>query len=185
MAVYYLKKGKSPETLPYSIIPVSDDDPLIIIDRYKPIILNESANNSIEPAVIASIIYTESRGNSEAQRYLSRGDYVYGLMQMRLSTAVLELNYSGKTANLLLPSVNISLGTRYLAKLRDKYRSIVDAISAYNQGTPAKNDDGTYKNQQYVNAVINLIVVYRKAFLALFPDYFSLFWIDPIKELEV
>jgi len=182
---YYITK-KRETSLPYEIIPVAEEDPAIVIDKYKPIILNEAVRHDLEPAVIAAIIYTESRGNPNLQKYLeSKGDFVYGLMQIRLTTAVLELGYNGKSTDLYQPAINIGLGSMYLKSLRDKYGSIMDAISAYNQGNPGKNNDGSYKNQGYVNAVLNLIGTYRKSFLTLLPNYFTLFNIEPLPMYEV
>jgi soluble lytic murein transglycosylase-like protein len=183
---YYISKRRNETSLPYEIIPAAEDDPAIVIDRYKPVILNEAVRYDLEPAVIAAIIYTESRGNPNLQKYLeNKGDFVYGLMQIRLTTAVLELGYNGKSADLLQPAVNIGLGSMYLKFLRDKYGSMMDAISSYNQGNPGKNNDGSYKNQGYVNAVLNLVGTYRKSFWTLFPNYFTLFNIEPLTMYEV
>lgn len=46
----------------------------------------------------------------------------------------LELNDDEIEEKLLEPDVNISLGTKYLSILKDKYQNIEVAITAYNAG---------------------------------------------------
>jgi soluble lytic murein transglycosylase len=84
----------------------------------------------------------------------------YGLMQVMLPTAV-EIGFEFKfPTELLDPDINIKFGCLYLSKLYKKYKNFEDSISAYNQGNNRKDDEGKYKNQQYVD----LVLAYQKEY---------------------
>ncbi len=85
---------------------------------------------------ISAVILAESSGDPMAYRYEpARKEASYGLMQLLESTAR-GLGFSGSADQLYLPSVNIDLGTRYLAGLRERWGDDLKAVySAYNSGS--------------------------------------------------
>lgn len=58
---------------------------------------------------------------------------------------------------------NIEYGCEYLSSQYKRYGNWKDAIAAYNYGHAAKNSDGSYKNQKYVNTVLALLDQYGGA----------------------
>ncbi|MGH7166475.1 MAG: lytic transglycosylase domain-containing protein [Nitrospiraceae bacterium] len=87
------------------------------------------------------------------------GDASHGLMQVLMRTAK-GLGYTGTTAGLYNPNVNIDLGTRLLKQNLARAGGNIDrAVSAYNGGwhpdkgfgTPLA--DGRFGNQAYVDVV--------------------------------
>lgn len=81
-----------------------------------------------------SITRKESAFNPRAQS----GVGARGLMQLMPRTATetasyIQQNYSGKS-ELYKPATNISLGTAYLAQMRDQFGSRIYATAAYNAG---------------------------------------------------
>ena len=94
------------------------------------------------------------------EKWLTYPDLVsasYGLMQLMLTTAM-EMGFRFQyPTELLDPEKNIHMGCKLLKILHDKYKNWNDAVSAYNQGNPRKNLDGTYRNQQYVDKIIKLM----------------------------
>lgn len=94
-----------------------------------------AARNALDPALVAAVIYTESRFNDSVE---SRRGAV-GLMQIMPSTAEEIARQSGGTrfepADLSVPRVNILYGCFYLRRLLDHYGgSLVAALAAYNAG---------------------------------------------------
>lgn len=138
-------------------------------------IVNEAGNAwSVKPALIKGIIAAESEFNPRAYRdEPAIHDGSYGLMQLLYSTAN-RLGYTGSTVGLFDPTLNIRLGTRFLADLirtADRAGFGVDsAISAYNAGfSKVRPGDGPrttnapgapFVNQTYVDKVIALANYY-------------------------
>lgn len=86
--------------------------------------------HNVEPAIIASVMYQESRGDPGARG--AAGEV--GLMQIKPSTA---LDRGGLLDPEMLPDpgVNIGAGTQYLRYLLDRYRgNIAASLAAYNAG---------------------------------------------------
>jgi len=109
------------EEFPVSSIPEG-------LSTYENTIRSAAKDSGWDWRLIASIIYHESRFHNEAQS--SRG--ATGLMQIRSS------RYSQDT--LLIPSVNIAIGTEYLKRLETMFPaasredSLKFALAAYNLG---------------------------------------------------
>lgn len=109
------------EEFPVSSIPEG-------LSTYENTIRSAAKDSGWDWRLIASIIYHESRFHNEAQS--SKG--ATGLMQIRSS------RYSQDT--LLIPSVNIAIGTEYLKRLETMFPaasredSLKFALAAYNLG---------------------------------------------------
>jgi membrane-bound lytic murein transglycosylase F len=98
------------------------------LGRYEPLLRQYAAGIGWDWRLLAAIVYHESRFNSTAQS--EKG--ATGLMQ------ILSPRYSVDT--LLIPAVNLSIGTAYLQKLENMFDaaspsdSLQFALAAYNLG---------------------------------------------------
>src|SRR5215210_1310244 len=102
--------------------------------RHEDIIRQQAADKDLDPALIAGVIYTESRFRDQTSHAGAKG-----LMQILPSTADDIARKSGGTAfvqgDLADPQVNISYGSFYLRYLLKRYGgNEVLAIAAYNAG---------------------------------------------------
>jgi len=90
---------------------------------------------SLEPELLAAIIYVESRFNNSSKS--NKG--ALGLMQLMPSTAFWiaeELGYKNfSLEDLENPELNIKFGSWYFAYLREKFdNNLIKSIAAYNAG---------------------------------------------------
>ena len=85
----------------------------------------------------------------------------YGVMQILYGIAKSE-GFKGKPEELQKPGNSIEYGVRYLKTLIKRYYYLEDVVSAYNQGTNAKDEKGRFKNQKYVNKVLKYYRKYKK-----------------------
>jgi soluble lytic murein transglycosylase len=102
--------------------------------RYQDIIRQQAAEKHLDPALIAAVIYAETKFDP---RPSSAG--AQGPMQILPQTAQFLARRSGATsfttADLNTPQVNIAYGSYYLRYLLDEYGgNIVLALAAYNGG---------------------------------------------------
>ncbi|MDQ3433723.1 MAG: lytic transglycosylase domain-containing protein [Actinomycetota bacterium] len=102
--------------------------------RHEDIIRQQAADKDLDPALIAAVIYEESRFRDQTSHAGARG-----LMQVTPATADFIAQRSGGTAftseDLATPQVNISYGAYYLRYLLDRYGDDQTlAIAAYNAG---------------------------------------------------
>jgi soluble lytic murein transglycosylase len=102
--------------------------------RHEDIIRQQAADKGLDPALIAGVIYTESRFRDQTSHAGAKG-----LMQLLPSTADDIARKSGGTAfvqgDLADPQVNISYGSFYLRYLLNHYGgNVVLAVAAYNAG---------------------------------------------------
>ncbi len=102
--------------------------------RHEDVILQQAARHDLDPALIAGIIYTESRFVDQTSHAGARG-----LMQITPDTAdTIETLSGGETfvfEDLANPELNIRYGTYYLDYLLDLYAgNVVAALAAYNGG---------------------------------------------------
>lgn len=109
--------------------------------RHEDIIRQQARDKGLDPALIAAVIYAESR--FVAGRTSSAG--AEGLMQITPATAQGIAKRSGGTAfvleDLATPQVNISYGSYLLAEHVERYEgNLVAALAAYNAG-PRKADE--------------------------------------------
>ena len=102
--------------------------------QHQDIIRQQAAEKRLDPALIAAVIYAETKFDA---RPSSAG--AQGLMQILPQTAEFLAHRSGatsfRTADLATPQVNIAYGSYYLRYLLDEYGgSTILALAAYNGG---------------------------------------------------
>jgi soluble lytic murein transglycosylase len=102
--------------------------------RHEDIIRQQAEAKSLDPSLIAAVIYAESRFRDQTSRTGAKG-----LMQIQPDTARFIARRSGGTAfelrDLGTPQINIQYGSYYLRYLLDRYDGDeVLAIAAYNGG---------------------------------------------------
>jgi soluble lytic murein transglycosylase len=102
--------------------------------QHEDIIRQQAADKDIDPALIAAVIYEESRFHDQTSHAGARG-----LMQITPDTAEFIARRSGgvlfEQADLATPQINISYGAWYLRYLIDHYEGNETlAIAAYNAG---------------------------------------------------
>ena len=102
--------------------------------RHEDIIRQQAADKDLDPALIAGVIYTESRFLDQTSPAGAKG-----LMQILPSTADYIARKSGGTAfvegDLASPQINIAYGSFYLRYLMDKYDgNDILTLAAYNGG---------------------------------------------------
>ena len=103
--------------------------------RHDDIIRQQAAEKDLDPALIAGVIYAESRFRDLTSHAGARG-----LMQVTPATAEAIAQKSGGTAfvteDLTDPDINIRYGTYHLRDLLDAYSgNLVAALAAYNAGS--------------------------------------------------
>lgn len=137
--------------------------------------------NRLDPFLVASLIRQESEFNPGAISHAN----AWGLMQVLPGTgktlARAEKIRSFRTESLLVPNVNLQLGTRYFRELIDHFNGRLEyALAAYNAGTDrveAWLSAGNYRDPQefvesipftetreYVQAIMRNATVYRKLY---------------------
>lgn len=131
----------------------------------------------IPATLIAAIVSVESSGKACATRYephyrwttnidvfaarnritpeteLVHQKTSWGLMQV-MGAVAREQGFKGHLTELCKPSKGLRVGCSKLKALLNKYESIEDAVSAYNQGSPRKDSNGEYFNKSYVEKVM-------------------------------
>ena len=95
----------------------------------------ESAKNNLDPYLVASLIRQESEFNPSAVSYAN----AYGLMQLLPRVGQRMAREEGiahfRGYQLLDPTMNIRLGTRYLRQMLDRFGGVeAYALAAYNAG---------------------------------------------------
>lgn len=122
---------------------------------YEAEILTSSKKYNVPVEVIQAVIQIESAWNIMAFRNEpdyrqsdgTLGDASRGLMQILHDTAK-WLGFSGRPTELFNPTINIDLGTKYLAYQFGRYKNWYDAVAAYNAGSARKNEFGEYVNSR-------------------------------------
>jgi soluble lytic murein transglycosylase len=102
--------------------------------RHEDIIRQQAADKDLDPALVAAVIYEESRFRDQTSHAGARG-----LMQLTPDTADFIARESGGNRfvqeDLATPQINIAYGTYFLRYLLDRYDgNEVLAIAAYNAG---------------------------------------------------
>jgi soluble lytic murein transglycosylase len=102
--------------------------------RHDDIIRQQARDKGVDPALIAAVIYEESKFRDQTSHAGARG-----LMQITPRTADFIAHRSGGTSfqqgDLATPQINIAYGTYYLRYLIDRYDgNEALAIAAYNAG---------------------------------------------------
>lgn len=107
--------------------------------------------------VLAEGFARENNITIETERQLHK--FSFGLCQIMGGTAR-SLGFKGPLTQLLDPETNLTMACSYISMLTNRYPNDVrDVISGYNAGTPKMYVNGKYRNQAYVDKVLNFIKV--------------------------
>ncbi len=102
--------------------------------RYEAIVRGHAKNYDLDPALLAAVIYTESKFNPDARS----GAGAIGLMQLLPDTARGIAIRTGGTKfvvdDLYVPELNVRYGAWYLRHLLDRYGDERTALAAYHAG---------------------------------------------------
>jgi peptidoglycan lytic transglycosylase len=138
---------------------------------YKSIVTAHASNYRLQPALLAAVIYQESKFDSSAKS--SSG--AIGLMQLQPATAQgIAIRTGGSKFtldDLYDPEINIRYGSWYLRHLLDKYGDERLALAAYNAGQRNVDEweaagEGIQfgETRHYVSRVEDLKKIYRHAY---------------------
>jgi soluble lytic murein transglycosylase len=102
--------------------------------EYEAIVRGHAENYDLDPALLAAVIYEESRFRADAESPAG----AIGLMQLRPETAKgIAVRTGGsrfETSDLYDPEINVRYGAWYLRHLIRKYDDVEKALAAYNSG---------------------------------------------------
>jgi soluble lytic murein transglycosylase len=99
--------------------------------KYEDTIREVSARYDLEPALVAGVVYTESRFDPEAVSHQE----AYGLMQLIPQTADFISRRGGIAGDYRNPQVNLRMGAWYLSYLEGRYEGHERLmLAAYNSG---------------------------------------------------
>jgi soluble lytic murein transglycosylase len=139
--------------------------------HYKQIVRGHAHNYHLDPALLAAVIYQESKFKADAE---SKSGAI-GLMQLLPDTAKGIALHTGGSAfrvdDLYDPEINVRYGAWYLRHLLRKYADERTALAAYNAGQDNVDRwrrDGLgiqfSETRAYVNRVEDLKRIYRDAY---------------------
>jgi soluble lytic murein transglycosylase len=102
--------------------------------RYEQVVRGHARNYRLNPALLAAVIYTESKFDANARSDAG----AIGLMQLLPDTAKgIAIRTGGKrfvVSDLTNPEINVRYGAWYLRHLLDRYGDEQTALAAYNAG---------------------------------------------------
>jgi soluble lytic murein transglycosylase len=138
---------------------------------YENIITGHAKNYDLDPALLAAVIYRESKFDARAQSESG----AIGLMQLLPDTAKgIALHTGGsqfEVSDLWDPEINVRYGAFYLRRLLNKYGNVRLALAAYNAGQAnvdkwLENGEGIAfpETRQYVDEVLAARDVYAKTY---------------------
>jgi soluble lytic murein transglycosylase len=138
---------------------------------YDHIVVGHARNYDLDPALVAAVIYRESKFHADARS--SSG--AIGLMQLLPDTAKgIAVHTGGQkfvVEDLYDPEINVRYGSFYLRRLLRKYDDERLALAAYNAGQANVDrwiEEGGEiqfpETQQYVDEVLELRDVYARAY---------------------
>jgi soluble lytic murein transglycosylase len=133
--------------------------------RYEHIVRGHADNYHLDPALVAAVIYQESKFRADA-----RSDSgAVGLMQLLPETAKGIATRTGgsqfEVDDLYDPEINVRYGSWYLRHLIDKYGTEERALAAYNGGQGNLDRGIMYpETRHYVDRVLELRGIYREAY---------------------
>ena len=137
--------------------------------EYESIIQGHARNYDLDPALLASVIYHESKFDADAES----GAGAVGLMQLQPETARgIALRTGGsrfELADLYDPELNVRYGSWYLRHLLDKYGQDVEtALAAYNGGQGNVERGVVFEETRtYVRSVLDTRETYIQAYPSL------------------
>jgi soluble lytic murein transglycosylase len=138
---------------------------------YEIIIRGHARNYELDPALLAAVIYQESKFEVDARSAAG----AVGLMQLRPETAKGIAARTGgssfRVEDLYDPEINVRYGSWYLRHLLDKYGDEALALAAYNAGQTRvdrwRAEGGGIafaETRHYVQRVGELKEIYRRAY---------------------
>jgi soluble lytic murein transglycosylase len=139
--------------------------------RYEQIVRGHANNYSLDPALLAAVIYQESKFKANARSTSG----AIGLMQLLPDTAKGIALHTGGSAfrvdDLYDPEINVRYGAWYLRHLLRKYGEERSALAAYNAGQDnvdrwRREGQGIQfsETRAYVDRVEDLKQIYRDAY---------------------
>lgn len=139
--------------------------------RFEALITAHARNYDLDPALLAAVVYTESRFRPDARS--SAG--AVGLMQLLPTTAQgIATRTGGKRfveSDLLDPEINVRYGSWYLRSLVRRFGDLGTALAAYHAGPTQvetwRNDgEGIAfpETRAYVDGVLRMRDVYARAY---------------------
>jgi soluble lytic murein transglycosylase len=139
--------------------------------KYEQIVRGHARNYQLDPALLAAVIYQESKFRSNAKS----DSGAIGLMQLQPGTAKgIAIRTGGsrfQTSDLYNPEINVRYGSWYLRHLLDKYEDEETALAAYNAGQRnvdewrAQGKEIQFsETREYVDRVEHLKGVYHDAY---------------------
>ena len=139
--------------------------------EYEPVVRGHARNYRLEPALLAAVIYEESRFRADARSPSG----AIGLMQLMPDTARgIALRTGGsrfRLADLYDPEINVRYGAWYLRHLLDKYGDLPTALAAYNAGQRTVDEwrrigrgIAFRETRGYVRAVLETREVYARVY---------------------
>jgi peptidoglycan lytic transglycosylase len=138
---------------------------------YQEIVRGHARNYDLEPALLAAVIYQESKFDADARSDAG----AVGLMQLQPETAKgIALRTGGsrfRVDDLTNPEINVRYGSWYLRHLLDKYGDEELALAAFNAGqgnVDSWRREGKgiafAETRHYVDRVQELKAIYRDAY---------------------
>ena len=139
--------------------------------KYESIVRGHARNYRLDPALLAAVIYQESKFRSNVKS--SSG--AIGLMQLLPDTAKGIAIHTGgsrfRVSDLYNPEINVRYGAWYLRHLLDKYGDERSALAAYNAGQENLDEwrrEGKgiafAETRHYVGRVEHLKTLYRRGY---------------------
>lgn len=139
--------------------------------RYQAIVHGHAKNYRLDPALLAAVIYQESK----FRPHVRSSSGAIGLMQLLPDTAKGIAIHTGGTrfrvSDLDDPEINVRYGAWYLRHLLDKYGDERTALAAYNAGqenvdTWRREGKGIEfaETRHYVSRVEHLKTLYRRGY---------------------
>jgi soluble lytic murein transglycosylase len=139
--------------------------------RYDTIVRGHARNYRLDPALLAAVIYQESKFKAHARS--SSG--AIGLMQLLPATAKGIAVHTGgsrfRVSDLDDPEINVRYGSWYLRHLLEKYGDERTALAAYNAGQDNVDHwraDGSgiafAETRHYIKRVEHLKTLYRRGY---------------------
>jgi soluble lytic murein transglycosylase len=139
--------------------------------RYESLVRLQARRFDLDPALVAAVIYQESRFRADARSDAG----AIGLMQVLPSTGETIARWTGgksfRVDDLYDPAINIRYGTWYLHHLFERYNDETRALAAYHAGET--NVDAWIRDgkgiafsdtRSYVESVQDAKAAYRRAY---------------------
>jgi soluble lytic murein transglycosylase len=133
--------------------------------EYESIVAGHARNYDLDPALLAAVIYQESKFDADARSPSG----AIGLMQLLPETAKgIALRTGGsrfRVDDLYDPELNVRYGAWYLRHLLEKYDDLELALAAYNGGQGNVDRGIRYaETEAYVERVLDLREIYDHAY---------------------